>query len=114
MIWSVFEKVSQSNSRFNASDKLVIEVHSVKIPVGFGRVAIKSKGRPLSVMARLKRSIVEVKAEKYCLAHAIIIAVSKLTKDPNYDLSSGIQDSPRSSTFPRDDRHRSRKWRGIA
>jgi hypothetical protein len=62
VIWSVFEKVSQSNSRFNALDKLVIEVHSVKMPVGFGRV--KSKGRPLSVMAHLKRSIVEVKAEK--------------------------------------------------
>ena len=36
VIWSVFEKVSQSNSRFNALDTLVVMVHSVKIPVGFG------------------------------------------------------------------------------
>jgi hypothetical protein len=62
---------------------MVIEVHSVKMPLGFCR--IKSKGRPLSIMAYIKRSIVEGKAEKYCLAHAIIIAVSKLTNDPNYD-----------------------------
>jgi hypothetical protein len=60
VIWSVFEKVSQSNARFNALDKLVVTVHSVKMPVGFGRV--KAKGRPISVMALLKRSIVEVKA----------------------------------------------------
>ena len=63
VIWSVFEKVSQSNSRFNALDKLVVTVHSVKMPVGFGR-GVKTKGRPISVMAHLKRSIIEVKAEK--------------------------------------------------
>jgi hypothetical protein len=31
VIWSVFEKVSQSNSRFNALDRLVVTVHSVKM-----------------------------------------------------------------------------------
>jgi hypothetical protein len=30
VIWSVFEEVSQSNSRFNALDKLIIEVNSEK------------------------------------------------------------------------------------
>jgi len=30
----VWEKVTQSNSRFNALDKLILEVHSVKMPVG--------------------------------------------------------------------------------
>jgi hypothetical protein len=61
-VWSVFEKVTQSNARFNALDRLVITVHSVRMPVGFGRV--KTKGWPLVVMAHLKRNIVEVKAEK--------------------------------------------------
>ena len=46
VIWSVFEKVSQSNSRFNALDTLVVTVHSVKMPAGFGRVALKSRGSP--------------------------------------------------------------------
>ena len=59
VIWSVFEKVSQSNSRFNALDKLVVTVHSVKMPVCYVMHTIKSMGRPLSVMAHLKSSIVK-------------------------------------------------------
>jgi hypothetical protein len=35
-------------------------------------------------MAHLKTSIVKVKANKNCLAHAIIIAVAKLTNETNY------------------------------
>ena len=38
VILNVWQKVTQSNSRFNALDNLVLEVHSVKKPVGFGRV----------------------------------------------------------------------------
>jgi hypothetical protein len=53
------------------------------MPIGFGR-GIKTKGRPLSVMAHLKRSIIEVKAEQICLAHAIIVTIAKITNDPNY------------------------------
>jgi len=60
VIWSVFESVSQSNSRFNALVTLVVTGRSVKIPVGFGKRAIKSRGRLLSVMAHIKRSMVEV------------------------------------------------------
>jgi len=82
MIWSVFEKVSQSNARFNALDTLVVTVHSVTMPAGFGR-GIKTKGRPLSVMAQLKRSIVEVKTVENCLAHAIIFAIARLENDAN-------------------------------
>jgi hypothetical protein len=73
VFWSVFDKVAQSKARYNALIKLVIVVHSVKMPIGFG---VKSKGRPLSVMAHLKRSIIEVKAETICLAHALIIAIA--------------------------------------
>jgi hypothetical protein len=36
-------------------------------------------------MADLKGSVVEVKAEKSCLAHALIIAIAKLNNDPNYE-----------------------------
>ena len=58
VIWSVFEKVAQSNARFNALDKLVMLVHSVKMSVAHGRV--KNKGRQLELMAHLKRTIIEV------------------------------------------------------
>ena len=83
MIWSVFEKGSQSNARFNALDTLVT-VHSVTMPVCFGRVALKSRGRPLSVMAHPKRIIVEVKAEESCLAHVLIIAIAIVDNEANY------------------------------
>jgi hypothetical protein len=35
-------------------------------------------------MAHMKSSIIEVKAEENCLAHALIIAIARLTNDPNY------------------------------
>ena len=84
-IWSVFE-VTQSNARFNALDTLKVMVHSVMMPVGFGRHGnrIKTMGRPISVMAHLKKSIVQVTSETNCLTHALIIAIAKATKDPNY------------------------------
>jgi hypothetical protein len=82
-VWRVFEKVIQSNARFNVLDRLVITVHSVRMPVGFGRV--KTKGRPISVMAHLKRSIIEVKAAENCLAHALVIAIAKVRNDLNYN-----------------------------
>jgi hypothetical protein len=86
VIWSVFGKVAQCNARFNALDKLVLNIHYVKMPIGTGGGVggIDAKGRPLANMAHLKRSIVEVKAENNCLAHAIVIAIAKLTNDPNY------------------------------
>ena len=64
VIWSVSEKVTQSNARINASHKLVMTVHSVKMPLGSGGEGITTKGRTLDVMAHLKRSIVEVGREK--------------------------------------------------
>jgi len=79
----VFEKVAQSNARFNAVDKLVMTVHSVKMSIGHGRIT--TKGRPLESMVHLKRSIVEVKAQNNCLAHALVIAKAKVDGDPNYN-----------------------------
>jgi len=54
------------------------------MPGGFGKRARKGMGRPLSTMAHLKKSIVEVKTEENCLAHALVIAVAEAENDPNY------------------------------
>jgi hypothetical protein len=35
-------------------------------------------------MANLKKSIVQVKADNNCLALALVIAIAKLTNDPDY------------------------------
>jgi len=84
VIWSVFEKVAQSNARFNALDKLVVTVHSVRMSGGHGGGdGIATKGMPLEFMARLKKSIVQVRAESNCLAHALVIAKAKVDGDPN-------------------------------
>jgi hypothetical protein len=83
VFWSGFEMVSQSNARFNALDNLNIVVHRVGMPVGFERV--KTKGRPVDIMAHMKRIIIEVKAKENCLAHALVIAIAKATNDPNYN-----------------------------
>jgi len=82
VIWSAFDKMSQSDSRFNASDTLTVVLQSIKMPTEFG--GIKPKGRTLANMVHLKRSIIEVRVEENCLAHALIIAISRLNNDPNY------------------------------
>jgi hypothetical protein len=61
VIRNVFKNVTQSNSRFDVLDKLVLNVHAVKIPVGFVGDGIKCKGRRLEIMAHLKKSIVQDK-----------------------------------------------------
>ena len=58
-------------------------VHSVRMPIGFSRS--KTMGRPISVKAHLKKSIVEVKTEDNYLAHALIIAISRLNDDSKYE-----------------------------
>ena len=83
VIWSVFERVALSNSRFNALKTLVVTVNSVKLPIRFGR-GIKTRVRPLSLIAHRKSSIVEIKAENNCLAHALIVATARVDNDANY------------------------------
>ena len=52
------------------------------MPVGFG--GVNTRGRPLPIVAHLKKIIVQVKSETNCLAHALIIAIVKITNDPSY------------------------------
>ena len=62
VILSMFEKVAQSNARFNALDKLVVTVYSVKMPIDHGGAGIATKGRPLDIMVHLKK--VSYKSER--------------------------------------------------
>jgi len=39
----------------------------------------------MSVMAHLKKSIVKVRAEENCMAHALLIAIARINKDPKYE-----------------------------
>jgi len=82
VIWSVLEKVAHSSATFNTLDSIFVTVHSVKTPVGYSKRTIKSMGRPLSVIAHLKKCIVDVKAEENCLA--LTIAIARVENDANY------------------------------
>ena len=84
VIWSVFDKVSQYNSRFNSSDTQIVTVYTVTMPVGYCGDGIKRKGRPIATMVQVKRSIVEAGAEENIIALALIIAIDRLNNDPNY------------------------------
>jgi hypothetical protein len=83
VIWTVFRNVAQSIARFNALDKLVLNIHYVKMPIDNDGDGIVVKGRSLDNMAHLKGSIIEVKAKNNCLAHPLVIAIAKLTNNPN-------------------------------
>jgi hypothetical protein len=83
MIWSMFEKVHQSNARFNYLDASTVVVHLVRMPIRFGRS--KSKSRRLLGITHLKKSIIVVKVETYCLAPALDIAIVKVTHESNYN-----------------------------
>ena len=70
-------------------------VNSVRMPVGFGTRAIMSRGRPLPVMAHLKRSIIEVKVENdpdykaYRQGRNIRPVVQKLLAETGISLTEG-------------------------
>jgi len=61
-------------------------VHSVRMPADHGGGdGIATKGRPLELMARLKKGIVQVRAESNYLVHALVIAKATVDGDPNYN-----------------------------
>ena len=73
-------------------DKLVVVLHSVRIPVGFGRAPRMTRSRQLANMAHLKRKIIEDKAENNCSAYALIIAISSINKIPTINrIAKGIK-----------------------
>jgi len=80
----VFSKVAQSYARYNAMDRLIVVVNSVRMPVGFRRKSVKSKGQSLDVAAHVKKSIIKVKSDTDCLAHALIIDIARLENDSDY------------------------------
>jgi len=84
VLWSVFEKVTQSNARYQGLDTLTFHVFSFGMPVGSCKKAESSKGRPISTIAHIKRRIVEVKAKEICVEHALVIAVVRVTNDPDF------------------------------
>jgi hypothetical protein len=85
VVWSVLGKVIQSNARFALSDRLEDHMDHVRMPVGNGKTAEKTKWRTLSVLSAIKRSIIVVKAAFLYLAHTLVIAMARVNIDPKYE-----------------------------
>jgi len=86
VVWAVLGKVIQSKARFGLSDRLEVHLDHVRMPVGNGKRAEKTKGRSLDVLIAIKKSIVVVNATFLCLAHAVVIATARVNSDPKYEL----------------------------
>ena len=76
-------KVVQSNARFGVSDRLEVHLGQVRMPDGNGHE--KTKGSSLNCLSAIKKTIVKVKAGFLCLAHAPIIAKTRINRDPKYN-----------------------------
>jgi hypothetical protein len=96
VVWDVLVKFIQNNARFGLTDCLEVHLDHVGLPSGNGKGAEKRKGRSLNVLSTIKKCIVVVKAAGLCLAHALIIAMPRVNRDPKYkSYSNGyLQDLP--------------------
>ena len=84
LIWAVLSTVIQSNARFGLTDRLEVHLDHVRIPVGNGKSAEKTKWRSLDIVSSIKRSIFAVKAAFMWLAHTLIIAIAHVNGDSKY------------------------------
>ena len=82
VVLGVLGKVVQSNARIGFSSRLEVHLDHVRMPVGNGIMAEKTKGRYLDVLSDIKKSNVKVKVAFLCLAHALIIDIIKVNGDP--------------------------------
>ena len=56
--WSILEKVIESNARFALTDRLEVHLDHVGMPAGNGKRPDKTKGRSISVLSAITKSIV--------------------------------------------------------
>ena len=56
----------------------------LELLLGNGKTDEKTKGRSLDVLSAIKRSIIVVQGTILCLAHALIIPMSRVNGDPKY------------------------------
>ena len=82
-VFSQIERVIQSNRDFRLNDTVVVDIIHVEAPQGSGR----SKRNVLNIKDFLhkKRSVITIRNnDNLCLARALVVAIAKIGKDPNY------------------------------
>ena len=82
-VFSQIERVIQSNRDFRLNDTVVVDIIHVEAPQGSGR----SKRNVLNIKDFLhkKGSVITIQNnDNLCLARALVVAIAKIEKDPNY------------------------------
>ena len=82
-VFSQIERVIQSNRDFRLNDTVVVDIIHVEAPQGSGR----SKRTNLNIKDFLhkKKSIITIQNnDNLCLARALVVAIAKIEKYPNY------------------------------
>lgn len=77
-------KVIQSNARLVLRERLEVDLDHARMPVGNGRMAEKTKGRPVDVLSVINKSTVFMTPAFFCLARALITAMARGNDDPKY------------------------------
>lgn len=84
VVWGVLGKVVLSNAIFGLSDRFEVHIERVRMLSRSSQRDEKKKGRSLGEKSEIKKSV--VMAAFLCLAHAFIIALSKVNGNPMYAL----------------------------
>ena len=84
-VLSQVEKVVQSNEEFRLNDTVNIDILRVEMPQGSG----KSRGRRTTFDIREylkgKKAVITINnKDNYCLARALVVAIARIEKDPQY------------------------------
>ena len=83
-VFSQIERVIQSNRDFRLNDTVTVDIIHVEAPQGSGR----SKRTTLNIREYLKKkgSVITINNnDNLCLAHALVVAIARIEKDPKYD-----------------------------
>ena len=82
-VFSQIERVVQSNRDFRLNDTVVVDIVHVEAPEGSGR-------KPRTILninefLHKKNSVITIQNnDDLCLARALVVAIAKIEKDPNY------------------------------
>ena len=87
-VFSQIERVIQSNRDFRLNDAVTVDIIHVETPQGSGR----SKRTTLNIREYLKKkgSVITINNnDNLCLARALVVAVARIEKDPEYNQIRG-------------------------
>ena len=84
-VFSQIERVIQSNQEFRLNDTVTIDIIHVVAPEGSGKSRVKRTTLNIRKYLKEKKSIITINNnDDFCLARALVVAIAKIEKDPQY------------------------------